>query len=704
MKKSVSSLAVLVITMMVVNLLSSCNQKDAHSKVGLTLHVSDAATLFGARDSIRELKAIKKLPEGIIRVEIAGGTYELPKAFELESQDSGTDSLSTIIYAGKPGEEVRISGGKTLIAWEKVSDPKILKKFKSDVRGKIYQSDLRAAGISDFGSPGGNGLELFFNDKPMWISRYPNRDFMKITGLFNMDPVDVRGTKGDKVGKFNYDDPRISEWKDEKDFWVAGYWFWDWSEERQKVAKLDAERKIIEVAPPYHRYGYRLGQWFYGFNLLSEIDEPGEYYVDREIGILYFFPPSDPNDGHSYVSINKNIILLNQASFLTLSGLILEGCRETSVQMKACKNVLLAGCVLRNSGDWAVKIDGGAGNGVTGCDIYQVGAGGVRIEAGDRKTLASGNCFADNNHIHHTARIMRIYNPCISLYGVGNRATHNLMAHVPHMAVYFDGNEHLIEYNDIDDVCYESNDAGAIYAGRNWTMRGNRIRYNYLHNISGFEGKGCVGIYLDDAFSSADITGNVFNKVSRAMMIGGGRDNTVTNNIFIDCAPSLHIDGRGLNWMAYHIDGWIKEEQEKGTILGIVYNQPPYSIRYPKLPYIIQDEPYAPKGNVISGNICKGGVWDKPVGFWPVSIEEVARPYQSITDNIIAPGTEVLDSLSKSFVITDPLFVDPADPEKGKFQLAPGSPALKKGFIQIPFDKIGLYASEYRGNSLSGKN
>jgi len=343
-----------------------------------------------------------------------------------------------------------------------------------------------------------------------------------------------------------------------------------------------------------------------------------------------------------------------------------------------------------------VKIDGGTGNGVTGCDIYQVGAGGVRIEAGDRKTLAPGNCFADNNYIHHTARIMRIYNPCVSLYGVGNRATHNLMAHVPHMAIYFDGNEHLLEYNDIDDVCYESNDAGAIYAGRNWTMRGNVIRYNYLHNISGFEGNGCVGIYLDDAFSSAEISGNIFNKVSRAMMIGGGRDNTVTINIFVDCAPSLHIDGRGLNWMAYHIDGWIQEEKEKGTISGIAYNQPPYSTRYPKLPDIIQDEPYAPKGNVISGNICKGGVWDKPVGFWPVSIEEVARPYQTIVENIVAPGTEVLDPLSNSFVITDPLFVDPADPEKGQFQLSPGSPALKQGFIQIPFDKIGLYTSEYR--------
>ena len=47
-------------------------------------------------------------------------------------------------------------------------------------------------------------------------------------------------------------------------------------------------------------------------------------------------------------------------------------------------------------------------------------------------------------------------------------------------------------------------------------------------------------------FSSADVIGNVFNRVTRAIQIGGGRDNNVLNNIFIDCVPSLHIDARGI--------------------------------------------------------------------------------------------------------------------------------------------------------------
>ena len=180
-------------------------------------------------------------------------------------------------------------------------------------------------------------------------------------------------------------------------------------------------------------------------------------------------------------------------------------------------------CTLRNLGSWGVIIEGGSKNGVVGCDIYQVGDGGIGLngysiyQLGNsgmgRKTLTPAGHFADNNHIHDFSRWNHMYQPAISIGGVGNRATHNLIHNAPHMAIEFSGNDHLIEFNEIHDVCRESIDAGAIYAGGDWTMRGTLIRNNYLHHIIGFEGRGCVGIYLDDLFCGTTIFGNVFYQV-----------------------------------------------------------------------------------------------------------------------------------------------------------------------------------------------
>jgi hypothetical protein len=40
--------------------------------------------------------------------------------------------------------------------------------------------------------------------------------------------------------------------------------------------------------------------------------------------------------------------------------------------------------------------------------------------------------------------------------------------------------------------------------------------------------------------------------------------------------------------------------------------------------------------------------------------------------------------------------VNQKNPKQGKYQLSANSPALKLGFKQIPFDKIGLYQSDDR--------
>jgi hypothetical protein len=638
------------------------------------------ATLARARDMVRQIKQERGSVPGGVTVVVRGGTYVLDEPLEFTAEDSATGD-SPISYHAAPGESVRLLAGKLVADWQPVTEADVLDQLDEGARGQVWQADLRALGITDFGSPSGGGIELFFNGRPMTVSRWPNEGFATIANVLGATECDVRGTKGCVEGIFEYEGDRPGRWVAERDPWVHGYWFWDWSEQRHPIKSIDPERRVIEVQPPYHGYGYRRGQWFYAFNLLSEIDQPGEWYVDRERGVLYFWPPSPVEQGEAIVSVLPTMVTIKDVSHVTCRGFTFEAARGTAITMSGGAENRIIGCTIRNVGGWAVTVSGGRGHGVVGCDMYQMGAGGISLGGGDRTTLTPAGHFAENNHIHHYARVQRVYQAGIQLAGVGNRAAHNLIHDAPHMGMGFGGNDHLIEFNEIHNVCTESNDAGAIYTGRNWTMRGTIIRHNYLHHISGFRGHGCVGVYLDDMFCGTEISGNLFYRVTRAAFIGGGRDCLVANNLFVDCSPALHIDARALGWAHDHSDQWIKEGREKGTLSGIRYQDSPYRERYPELVNILAEEPAAPRGNRVLRNVSFGGRW--------ADIEGAAQKYQTLENNLVD---------------VDPRFATPdrigegRQPRPTDFALRPDSPAWDVGFEALPLDRIGLYEDEHRAS------
>ena len=187
---------------------------------------------------------------------------------------------------------------------------------------------------------------------------------------------------------------------------------------------------------------------------------------------------------------------------------------------------------------------------------------------------------------------------CIELVGVGHEVIANHIHDAPHQGVAFSGNDHVIERNVIERVCEETNDAGAIAAGRDWTMRGTAIRHNVIRDVRGFRGAGCNGVMLDDLFSGTAIVGNLFERVSRGVMVGGGRDNRIEDNVFRDCGTAIRIDARGLGWAAYSI-----EESMMPKLVAMPYQAPPWSTHYPQLAGILDDDPAAPRGNRIARNV-----------------------------------------------------------------------------------------------------
>ncbi len=639
-------------------------------------------TIARARNEIRQRKTAGELPaEGVV-VTVRGGTYQLTQPLDFSPQDNGTPK-GPVIYRAVAGTEVRLTGGSVVGNWHVVTHPAVLQRLDPAARGKIWSADLRAQGIINFGAlktsdswgQSGAGLELFFNDRPMTLARWPNTGSLQIAAVLGPTPREEGGGKGTVEGILSVQTDRLKRWTGEPDVMAHGYWFFDWADQRQRVESIDAAKGIIKLAKPYHSYGYRKGQWFYVYNLLSELDQPGEWYLDRAGGVLYFWPPTPLDSGHAVVSLVPRLLTFENTSHVRLERFVLEAAsgtttnsgeiRSTAVAITGGTNITLAGCVVRNCGSWGIIIRGGAGHRVLSCDLYQTGEGGVWLEGGGRQILLAAGHVVENCHIHHFSRWNPVYNPAIRLRGVGNRAEHNLIHDAPHMAIDFGGNDHLIAYNEIHHVVEDSNDAGAIYTGRDWSMRGHVIRYNYLHDISGREKRGCVGVYLDDCFSSAEVFGNLFCRVTAAAFIGGGRDCVIANNLFVDCTPAVHVDARGLNWYASGL-GELTQKLE-----ALPYRTPPWSKRYPQLLTLLTNQPMAPKDDLIATNVCWGGKW--------AEIEADAAPFLLQSNNLSG---------------VDPLFIETTSaarkPELGGFGLRPNSPALKAGFQPIPLEQIGL--------------
>jgi len=211
--------------------------------------------------------------------------------------------------------------------------------------------------------------------------------------------------------------------------------------------------------------------------------------------------------------------------------------------------------------------------------------------------------------------------------GVGNRVAENHIHDLPHFGVWLHGNDHVIERNEIDHVCLDTNDAGAFYMGRDFTERGNVIRENYFHDLG--EGDLVQAVYLDDCASGTTIERNIFVRAGRGMMIGGGRDNTVTGNAFVECQPAIHLDGRGIGWASFWFNG--KEPTLLQRLAAVHHDRPPYSRRYPELVRLLDDQPAFPKGNRITNNLSVDSRWLD-------LLNGLTEDDLVLTDNVVYPG------------------------------------------------------------------
>lgn len=588
-------------------------------KAAFVVSPNDAQGLEGARKRVAELR--KAGEKGEIIVEFSEGVYRQTTQVAFTKADSGYADGKTI-YRAAPGAKVVFTGAVPVTGFQKLTDAALLAQLPEEARGRVLVADLKAQGITNYGKLTKRGFgmgiplaeaEVFYDNKPMRLVRWPKKGFFKALSKDETSTKIVLDVKG-----------RAQRWKNEAEPWIFAYWHHDWAEIYEPIVAFgDKADEIVRDKTIKPRFGLTPARTrAYVLNVFSELSEPGEYYIDRKNGKLYFLSPYE--GGSVSLSIAPGILKMYATSNVSFEGFTFEETRGTLVSFSNAENVSIIGCTLRNAGHSAVY-GHGRNNKVYGCDVYDTGESGISLVGGNRKTLTNGNNIVENNHVHHFSRRARTYKTGVRVDGCGNVLRHNLIHHAPHMALAAGGNNHIIEYNEIHNAVYESGDAGAYYVGRDWTQRGNIIRHNYFHHIKGSSTYGGMTIYLDDQHCGYLIYGNLFERCNQSVFIGGGDDNKVINNVFVDCWKSAHLDNRGMGWQKKATDD--PKGELRRYLANMPYKSPLWAKAYPELVNIENDDPGVPKRNVFRSNVSAGGQWD--------DINKTIRHLQMVEKNLV---------------------------------------------------------------------
>lgn len=672
---------------------------------GLELHVApngnDASagsiaeplrTLAGARDAIRKAKGAGEDLANEVVVTVHEGTYWLPEPFVLGAEDSGT-AKAPIVYRAADNEQVWLNGGIPLQPrdFRAVTNPEILNRLPEERKKRIVAYQFTPEQRSRFAPPWPDTWwterelaacnELFADGRRLPLARWPNDDYTTFGEI--VEPA----SEANETPEFKYNGTRPERWDLNRGAWLYGYWSRGYRAEFIRLKAVNPETKTIQLAARHslgelddkgaHRY--------FAVNVLEELDAPGEWYLDRNQGILYLVPPERLHDDHVTFSVNSQAVIHCEGTqHVEFHGFGIECSARDGIRIDGGSDCRVVGCEIRNVAFTGIAATGDRHQ-IVGCDIHDTGNIGVSLKSGDRTKLVRGDSLIDNCHIHHTNRIVRAGSRAVSIDGVGIRISHNLIHDVGYIGIGFIGNDHLMEFNRLFRTNDESSEGGVFYTGRDWTSRGSVIRYNFVHHVEDSR-EGCGSstrfVHLDDSAPETDVYGNICYRLGGGVSICGGAANHVHDNLFVECHWGVDVgprgedmfesDGAGGFRVAPNRFGW---DSLIKRLIRYKWNEPPYSTRYPKLVEIFTKDPIAaPWFNVVERNVmvdCGYGIRKGPM-----------KPeWSTIEDN---------------WEGADPGFVEP-DHTKLDFRLADDAVVCKEiDFRAGAPEEIGLYASPQR--------
>ncbi len=487
------------------------------------------ATLERARAAVRELKTTVREP---ITVLVRGGTYYLEEPLVFEPEDSGTNN-QPITYAAYPSEEPVISGGR-----------------KIDVEWKPHRDGIMKCSLIEVKKGKLNFTQLFINNKRQILARYPNYD--SNNPLMTGDGYINAGGDNKEDIEFHYNPETFTKrkWSEPVKAIVHIFPSHYWNNLQYRIKAINWERHVVELGE---------GGWqtnpsesistntitessrFFIENVFEELDAPGEWYLDKEEGILYY----KPKDGMDLSKAKVEAVLLKRL-------IEFRGSRQHPVRFIQLKGFRFSHAAttfmdeyeIPSTGDWGIHrggsvfLEGAEDCAIEECFFDAVGGNAVFINNHNRRIKLYGNRFSDigesaiclagksnidatkvwtcplcgdkrmwdyfpdskdypaeclisNNLIHNIGVFGKQSAGVFIAMSMKNTISHNHIHHIPRASININDpfwGGHIVEYNDIHDTVLETHDHGAFNSwGRGHSFcpanNGTRVCHEYGGDI-----------------------------------------------------------------------------------------------------------------------------------------------------------------------------------------------------------------------------
>jgi hypothetical protein len=486
------------------------------------------ATLGRALEKSRAVH--RETPGTEIRLELRGGTYTLDRPLVLTPEDSG------LVLAAFARETPVITSEGRLTGW--------------------HRSSVNPNGWETQAANGWRFHELFVNGVRKGRARAPATGFFRCVG----------GPVKDHPGQLRFQPGDVKEsWA--RDGGVELVVLQAWAQSRNQISAVDAASHVVSLAGDAFPNNSESGARYYIENAPDAL-QPGSWRLDENTGLVTYWPEAGEDVPSATITAPRLYDLAHlegepqhPVHNIVFDGLVFAGTDwpligghdmdpqaavevEAALQARHAKQCAVLRCRFTRLGGYAVDFGHGCQDDkVVGCEMWDLGGGGVRLGDSDAAAAkAAPNIGHDvtDNHIHHIGLVHAPAVGVLVLLSANNLISHNEIDHAFYTAISVGwswgygetqcrGN--IIEYNHLHDIGQGMlSDMGGIYTLG--LQPGTILRNNLIQDVRVFI-YGGWGLYTDEGSSGIVLESNVVYRCQSAGFHQHyGESNLLYNNIF----------------------------------------------------------------------------------------------------------------------------------------------------------------------------